>query len=121
MPFNKVSRSPREKQYPGAGEDVPRAYNCGVCSPYAQVAGSALPLAGAVAEKRDHLLRDRTGSTLGFATVMAFSWLGSSLSKGHSSSQRTQLLLASISIGRGRHRIDPAGRLLHRTTIMEGH
>lgn len=62
---------------------------------------------------------DGTGSALGFATMMAFSWLSSSLSKGHARGQRAQLPLSPTPIGQGKHRIYLADRLLQPTTILE--
>lgn len=58
-------------------------------------------LARAVVAEVIVLFTDETGSTLGFATMIAFSWLDSLLSKGHSRGQRTRLPLAPTTIGQG--------------------
>lgn len=70
------------------------------------------PLARVVVAEVTVFFANETCSTLGFATMMAFSWLGSSLSMGHSRGQRIQLPLAQTPIGQGKHRVYLAGRLL---------
>lgn len=77
------------------------------------------PLAGFVIAEVIVFFADETGSALGFDTMMAFNWLGSSLSKRRSRGQRTQLPLAPTPIGQGKHRVHLAGRLLRRTIILE--
>ncbi|QYS92789.1 hypothetical protein H0G86_000186 [Trichoderma simmonsii] len=63
------------------------------------------PLARVVVAEVIVFFADDTGSTLGFATMRAFSWSGSSLSKRRSRGQRTQLPLATTPIAQGGHRV----------------